>query len=162
MENEQLVITLEKAKEIYGKNKELDIILEETFSKEKLTKREIKSFYDLKIISGYYINNYFGVSFIKDITTSPYRRSVFATESQAKSALSMAQLSHLMKEANGDWIANWINKEIKYCIYRFNNVAKVTMETMFYNFLAFKSAEIRDEFFLNHETLIKEYFEIID
>ena len=90
---------------------------------------------------------------------SKEHKNVFATKKQAKSAVVMAQLSQLMKVYNGGWEADWYNVNIiKYCIGRkYNNILRNNY-TFTYQFLAFKTPEIRDEFLKNFEPLIRQYF----
>lgn len=158
-----LTITLEEAKEIYGKSKEMDALLLANFSKEELTKKELpKNFSDLGNIGGYWING-IGVICEREVVKGESldcSKPRFATEKQAKSALAMAQLSQLMKAYNGDWEPDWNSNNTKYCIIRERDVVFKSDSMITYRFLAFKTPELRDEFLKNFKDLIKQYLMI--
>ena len=66
-----------------------------------------------------------------------------------------------MKEANGDWVADWGNAEqLKYNIYYAMGKAQVVSSGEVLEFIALKSEAIRDEFLANHEELIKTFYQI--
>ena len=114
----------------------------------------------LKEISGHYIDSLGKIDDDRNVPSTSANKHIFATESQAKSALAAAQLSQLMKATNGAWVADWGNEEDKYCIYRCENDVSVETYWHTYSFLAFPTAELRDEFMTKHEALIKQYFEL--
>jgi len=159
----QITLTLDKARLIYGKSPEMDELLLANFSKDELEKKALpKSWEKLPILQGYWINpssNVTKTAIIKEpfIENS---KSVFATKKQAKSALAMAQLSQLMAVYNDGWEPKWDVVEFCYCIIPFKNTIKITHYTLDRQFLAFKTAELRDEFLANFKPLIKEYFMI--
>lgn len=158
-----LTITLDKAREIYGKSKEMDELLLANFSKEDLEKSKLPTKWeDLKEVNGYYLTD---VGSIQKCVSPKIARSDFkhrfATEKQAKSALAMAQLSQLMAIYNDGWEADWNNtNETKYVIRANNNILFSDYYSTIVNFLAFKSAAVRNEFMKNFKSLIKEYFMI--
>jgi len=94
--------------------------------------------------------------------TTPNHRNIFATEAQAKSALAMAQLSQLMKEVHEGWVADWYARTKKYVITRHVNKLIGCCNDITYRFLAFETAEKRDNFLATHEALIRVYFQIED
>lgn len=158
-------LSLDQAKKMYGKSPEMDELLLANFSKEELTKKELpKSWNEARPTSGYKITyNSYGTIITKlpAFNHSKYDcKAIFATEKQARSCLAMAQLSQLMAVYNEDWEANfksWSDKCVISC--RAGSIIREVKEHD-YQFLAFKSAEIRDEFLKNFEPLIKEYFMI--
>jgi hypothetical protein len=105
---------------------------------------------------GFKINNNSAIEHEKTLTPSLLNTAVFKTEKQAKSALAMAQLSHIIAEANGDW-DNYTNKHV---LSRVGDVVANTWYNMSYHFLAFKSAEIRDEVYAQNKQLIHDYLMI--
>ena len=155
--NKQIELSLEKARELYGKNPEMDELLLANFTKDELTKKKLPKFFnELKNTDGYYITSQ---AKIERSVYGLYLNS-FPTEKQAKSALAMAQLSQLMAVYNDGWEPNWRNEnEEKYVIYAENSKI-ISIYTFKCNnqFLAFKIAELRDKFAKNFELLIKEYF----
>jgi len=159
-------LSLEQAKKMYGKSPEMDELLLANFSKEELTKKELpKSWSEIGDIYGYYLesgSDYGKVkssSFVIDTKTQKYYHR-FATEKQARSALAMAQLSQLMAVYNDGWEPNWKGYMNKYIIHAFDGRISAQFSLNNHYFLAFKSAELRDEFLKNFEPLIKEYFMI--
>ena len=85
----------------------------------------------------------------------------FASVKQAKSADAKRKLGFLMKEYNGDWVADWNDmNEKKYVIWRVQNTIKTHLGWDIYNFLAFRTPELRNKFFSHFERLIKDYFEL--
>lgn len=153
-------LSLDQAKKMYGKSPEMDELLLANFSKEELTKKELpKGFSDLKITPGYYITSQAKI----DMSPGTGRFiNTFATEKQARSALSMAQLSQLMAVYNDGWefIPNCLEESRGHVITRSGNQITTGNSLVEWSFLAFKSAEIRDEFLKNFKPLIKEYFMI--
>ena len=161
----QITLTLDIAKKIYGKNPYMDDLLLANFSKEELTKKELpKSWYELKIKSGYKLaNNTTGGYVIKlpELLNSSYEQySIFKTEKQVQSALAMAQLSQLMAVYNDGWEPNWGDTNYKWSLDRDRNKIVSILSSHEYKLLTFKEVEIRDEFLSNFEPLIKQYFMI--
>ena len=162
-------LSLDQARKMYGKNPEMDELLLANFSKEELTKKELpKSWNEARPTSGYKITyNSYGTIITKlpEFNHSKYDcKAIFATEKQARSALAMAQLSQLMAVYNDGWEynpdGNFKNTSRAYVLIRKHNGIKQDYFENNWAFLAFKSAEIRDEFLKNFEPLIKEYFMI--
>lgn len=134
-----------------------------TFEKiifKKIEKELPESWEELKKISGYYIST---ASNIKnyEYNTCNLNKNTFRTIQQAKSSIAMAQLSQLMYVYNDGWEANWGNANTKYILERVNN-NNIGKSNHFreYQFLAFKTPEIRDKFLENFRDLIEEYFMI--
>ena len=118
------------------------------------------SWRELKEIKGYWLDGDSNIH-SADCINAPRHRNIFATKSQAKSALAAAQLSQLMKATNGDWVLDWEDiRTAKYCIRRYANRIEGVDWKGTYSLLAFPSAELRDEFMTKHEALIKQYFEL--
>lgn len=156
----QIELSLEKAKELYKKNPEMDELLLANFSKEELEKKELpKSWEELKNIGGYYISDFSDISF-SCCNCENTDRNIFKTKKQAKSALAMAQLSQLMYVYNDGWEPDWSNNYDKYCIEVMNNTFLIHLFTKYNSFLAFKTEELAKEFLKNFEELIKEYYGI--
>ena len=113
-------------------------------------------------IFGYWINNLSDLEMAdKDAEISD--KNVFKTEKQAKSALAYAQLTQLMALScyNGNWIPNWDDqKQERYCITRLKHDIIKLDYSGYFNFLAFKSEEVRDAFYNNHMDLIKQFYEL--
>jgi len=156
----QITLTLEQTRELYGKNPEMDKLLLANFTKDDLIKKELpKTWSELEKIDGYYLEDGQIKEAIFDTTVKNYYRHRFYNQKEAKSALAMAQLSQLMAVYNDGWVPDWENdKDCKYVIFRGQGPAlKVDSYYYSYNYLAFKSFVIRNEFLLNFRDLIKDY-----
>ena len=154
----QLTISLKKAREIYAKNDyTINYLLLETFSKEELECRKVKSWEDLGEIEGYY--NDMSCTSRCEAKTTIRNRHVWATEEQAEACLAMSQLSQLVKHYNGDWQPDWEENgpggTLKRCIQIEGNRIKKVEYYGFNCFLAFPTGKIRDKFLENHRDLIE-------
>lgn len=86
-------------------------------------------------------------------------RNIAYSERVAKSMLAMAQLSHIIAKANGDWVADWKDEsQKKSTIVRVNNEIRAGNSYYSYSFLAFKSPEIRALVFEQNENLINDFY----
>ena len=164
-EKRNLALTLEQARELYRKDAYTEALLLTAFTKEELEgKDEIPSWWDLKKIEGYFIDRSSNICIETGLGIQHAIKNVFATESQAKSALAMAQLSQLMKALGDECKVDWFVATNKFCINRFDNKLGYGIGTgahiNTYHFLAFKTASVRDAFLAKHEELIKQYFEL--
>jgi len=166
MKEKNIILTLDQARKMYGKNTELDVLLLANFTKDELTKKDLpKSWDEIKVQFGYKLSNVLDgfVETCPKLCSSTYNnKGIFATKKQAKSALAMAQLSQLMAVYNDGWEfdPDGSEKNAGYAITRQTNKIGKDMFFAGYGFLAFKTAELRDEFLKNFEPLIKEYFMI--
>ena len=62
---------------------------------------------------------------------------------------------------NGDWEADWENREIeKYAIERTADKFIITSVFSVYHPISFKSREIANAFFKNNQELLKQYFQL--
>lgn len=125
-------------------------------------KSKFPTWEDLGNISSVFIGA--GSEFFEDscIPTSNNNRNVFLTEKHAKSALAMAQISQLIPYYGGE-ITNdeWKDSSIrKYIIFRKMSYVGRCEAYSNYEFLAFHTAEQRDEFLKNNEQLVKDYLMI--
>lgn len=163
MQEKTIKLSLNQARKMYGKNPEMDELLLANFSKDELIKKELPTkFEQLSKLKGYVISSDTSVLWVQaERPAYASTRNIFFNSKIANSALAMAQLSQLMAVYNDGWEADWGNNtQSKYVISRkCNKIMTETLHTLYY-FLAFKSAEIRDEFLKNFEPLIKEYFMI--
>ena len=130
--------------------------------KEMEFKKELpKSWEQLNEIKGVYIDEDSLInSLINELPSTRLNKNIFKTEKQAKKALAMAQLSQLMAVYNDGWEPDWGDEECKYTIQRDSSDIVIDIWRHGYNFLAFKSREIREEFLKNFEPLIRQFFEL--
>lgn len=117
---------------------------------------------DLKSIMGAYIDVDSEICFVSNSEICGQNMNIFLTEKHAKSALAMAQISQLIPYYGGvitddEWEDNSLDK---YVIFREVNYIKLDIFRRKYEFLAFHTAEQRDEFLKNNEQLVKDYLMI--
>jgi len=160
----QIELSLEQARSMYGKCKEMDELLLANFSKEELTKPVLpKTWEDLNTVGGYFILRGYNSVHKIALEHSPAEElngDVYCTEKQAMSALAMAKLSQLMYVYNDGWEPDWSNSSPKYVVRRYYNKLEADIKCNIYEFLSFKTKELRDLFLKNFEDLIKQYFMI--
>lgn len=167
----KIVITLDQARKFWGLSENLNRKLLETFTEEELTQKEFpKTWEELKEtvdLSGFYIA--WNGKLVYDNCENIINDSIhvfdnnFKTRKQAESAFVSAKLSQLMHVYNGDWVPEWNvstirNENIKYCICRYGNEIVPKEYQTRWSYLAFKTADIRDEFMKNFKDLIKIYY----
>lgn len=146
-------------------NKELNIIAQEGYEidKENSTFEKIvfkkinelpKTWEDLKYISGAYISALSKVITDDYIRTSPFSKGTFPTKELAEAALALAQLLQLRDRYNGD-NKGFIFGKSNYCITFFNNSIFKSCDVYTQRVLAFRTKELRDEFYNNFKDLIE-------
>lgn len=165
---EQKEILINALKTEAETNDDAKIVLKEVFNIE--VEPVIRTYQDLidnnVELKGFYI----GVNsdlinselFNFDKTVNTDNKNVAASEKVAKSMLAMAMISHL-KPYYGGAITDkeWGNgDDIKFIIRREgNNIERISFYTV-YSFLAFHTAEQRDNFLKYNEQLVKDYLMI--
>ncbi len=81
------------------------------------------------------------------------------TEKVCKAMLAMAQLSHIIKKANGDWESNWKDStRIKQNIYREGDKIKIRDIVLNYEFLTFRTENIAQKVLKQNERLIRDFY----
>lgn len=79
---------------------------------------------------------------------------LFTDKKMAEAYAVLPQLIRLMMEYNSDWQPDWKDEEIKYCIGICNDKWELNSSSS-QHLLAFKTAEIRDDFFEDHKDLLE-------
>ena len=117
---------------------------------------------DLERLSGCYIADNCIIRPASNIIANGENKNVFLTEKHAKSALAMAQISQLIPYYGGKITDDeWKDCSIrKYIIFRRTSYIGRYDTYSNYEFLAFRTAEQRDEFLKNNEQLVKDYLMI--
>lgn len=109
------------------------------------------------IEEGYFINPDSLVCKVINIQTNKNNQNIYPTEELAKASIAIAKLSVLRDIYRGYWIPNWEDDESeKYIISKCENSIGIDDYKNTHYFLAFQSAEIRNEFLNNFEELIEE------
>ena len=147
-------------------NKELNIIAPEGYEidKENSTFEKIvfkkinrlpKTWGDLKYISGAYIPVLSDVNTeVYSVKTTPYTKNIFPTKELAEAAKALAQLLQLRDRYNGD-NKGFIFLENNYCITFTNNSIEKSVYFYSQRVLAFRTKELRNEFYDNFKELIE-------
>ena len=146
-------------------NKELNIIAPEGYEidKENSTFEKIvfkkinelpKTWEDLKYISGYYISSCYGIKHSSLINCCKYAKNIFPTKELAEAALALAQLLQLRDRYNGDNKGFIYNKDNYLLSVRYNSIFK-DWNIYSQQVLAFRTRELRDEFYNNFKDLIE-------
>jgi len=146
-------------------NKELNIIAPEGYEidKENSTFEKIvfkkinelpKTWEDLKYISGAYMSVLSKVTIINSVKTDSSAKDIFPTKELAEAALALAQLLQLRDRYNGD-NKGFIFGKSNYCITVSNNSISKYCDIYIQQVLAFRTIELRDEFFTNFKDLIE-------
>lgn len=146
-------------------NKELNIVAPEGYEidKENSTFEKIvfkkinelpKTWEDLKYISGAYISDLSNVITNDSVKTYPSYKNIFPTKELAEAALALAQLLQLRNRYNGD-NKGFIFNKYNYCITIANNGISKYWDSYTQRILAFRTRELRDEFYNNFKDLIE-------
>jgi len=123
----------------------------------KAIKNELpKTVKDLKGITGHKIDLLGEMIEVHYAEADDFSRSVWPTKELVKAALALSQLCQLRDRYNGDWRADFHNDmQTKYVIWFINNKVKSDISWQVNSVLAFKTAELRDEFYDNFKDLIE-------
>ena len=127
-----------------------------TFKKEA---NEEKKWEDFGEVNGYYINNICDI-ILYGIEKNPFKsyftnKNTYPTLELAEAGLALTQLLQWRDKANGDWKADWNSPDSKYIINLYKNNLIKNISCSMNNTLAFKSEEIRDQFLIDHKSLIE-------
>ena len=156
-----VLMTAEQAKSLYKKDNSFrDTLLSEFTDYELGIKPKMKSWEDLRHITGYWMTGY-GSMIHEDtnILCIEEHKGIYATEKQLMSAYAMAQLSQLMKDLGSECEVDWENERVeKYSIIRVGDVILRGAPYREFQFLAFRTEAISDAFLEKHEELINQYF----
>ena len=155
----------EQIKNKIMENKELNIVApdgyeidKENSTFEKIVFKKInelpKTWEDLKYISGAYISALSYIDTINSIETIPSAKNIFPTKELADAALALAQLLQLRDRYNGDNKGFMVGKN-NYCITVSNNSICKYCDNYTQRILAFRTRELRDEFYNNFKDLIE-------
>jgi len=174
-DKKQVFLSLETARKMYNskcidlgsdfKNDCLLAFLLDNFTKEELEAKELpKSWEELNVINGYYVQSFINhrnnqedkISFINCYAKDGYKNT-FPTKELAEASLALAQLLQLRDVYNGNWKVDLNNRpnERKFIIRnRFNGVECNFSEIAYNYILSFEKESIRDKFLENFKDLI--------
>lgn len=122
-------------------------------SKEKSTRWE-----DLECIEGYYTDTISAITGASTTALIPSNENIYATLPQCKAHIAQAKLSQIMKEVNGEWVADWKDdSQYKHCITLYRNNYEVAEYTGINKLLAFKSRELAEQVLRENADLLEQY-----
>lgn len=85
-----------------------------------------------------------------------FNKNALLSSGRAEEVLAFMQLITLRDIYNNGWEPDWSNyDETKYCIYGWSNTIDIDIFSSDHAILAFKTEELRDEFFKNFKDLIE-------
>ena len=129
-----------------------------TFEKivfKKVEKELPKSWEELHMIKGWFVENGSGIHEFENCFTTSKNRNLFPTKEEAEACLALAQLCQLRDRYNDGWKPDWErDSQVKWCIeMEGNNVIRNRYYSI-NRILAFKTEDLRDKFLENFEDLI--------
>ena len=146
-------------------NKEISIIPpvgyeidKEKSTFEKIVFRKInelpKTWEELKNISGYLVSGFSEIISSSLINANDCTKNIFPTKELAEASLALSQLLQLRDRYNGD-NKGFIFSDNNYCITFVDNRIEKSLYFHSQQVLAFRTEELRDEFYNNFKDLIE-------
>nr|DAY33542.1 MAG TPA: hypothetical protein [Caudoviricetes sp.] len=115
-----------------------------------------KSWEDLGVIRGFYVNAHSEARDFECCTNKDSNKNTFPTKKEAEACLALAQLCQLRDRYNDGWKPNWKDdNQFKWCIDFFQDVVRKTAVLFVRRTLTFKTEELRDKFLENFRDLIE-------
>lgn len=119
------------------------------------TKDLPKRWEDLMGVSGCYVDSNSKVEVFRGCFTKDETKNVFPTRAEAEACLALSQLCQLRDRYNDGWKPDWKDDTaVKYCIGVLSDCICPIENERFVKVLAFKTAELRDEFLDNFRDLL--------
>jgi hypothetical protein len=123
----------------------------------KEIKKELpKSWEELGVIEGYWVQSNSISSYSKRKTIGSDHKNVFKTKEQAQASIALAQLSQLREVYRQGWKPDWKNTDTKHAVIKLNEILTTSFESCYPKFLSFQSREIAEQFLKNFKDLIEE------
>lgn len=153
MEIKEFKVVIPCGMEIDKKNSTFECI------KFKQKDKRVKTWDDLKEVSGYYIEDDSSITGTKSEYIESIDKNVAATEKHCKMMLAIAQISQLIPYYGGEITdEEWEDPNLfKHTIIREYGDTSNEYDFTEYHFLAFHTEYQRDEFLKNNEQLVKDY-----
>lgn len=115
-----------------------------------------KSWEELKLINGYYINGESITLKYSNGLAHFHNKNVWPTKEYAEAALALSQLLQLRQVYNDGWEPDWSNNLIeKFCITLVENKITINVVYTYSAVLSFKSKELAMKFLTNFKNLIE-------
>lgn len=153
-------LSIEQAKEMFGKDEVMDKLLLDNFP-ELHNPKLPKKYEDLEKISGCIINTDSSILAGCMLNASVFNYNVFRTTKEAESAIAKAKLSQLMAVYRGDWVPDWSDdNQDKWCIERMGMILNVDYRSSSYGYLSFPTRELAELFLQNFKEDISKLVEL--
>jgi len=122
----------------------------------ELLKKELpKTWEELEMIDGYYVDLTATVNRCYNFSTRKSNSNFFKTKEQAEASIALAQLSQLKAVYNGDWVVDWRNnKQGKHSIIFYNDEIHFVTYKVTPQFLTLKDRQTAQLFLENFRDLI--------
>lgn len=157
MEERNIKLSLEKAKEFYAKGGEFRDLALSAFTEEELTKKELPKTWEEYI--KYWAKRRKGVR-LSDMTEIELDKIEF-TNSFLYAHNALTQL-HLLRDCyRQGWIPNWNDGTIKHCIKAKGRAIYLYTSQQTNQFLSFQAKDVADEFINNFSDLIRQAADLI-
>jgi len=122
------------------------------------SKAKSTRWYDLGRIEGYYSSSYSSLESFDSCGPDSDNENTYATLPQCKAHLAQAKLSQIMKEVNGEWVADWSDGgQDKYYLILDRIGYKVLKCWKTPRFLSFKSKELAEQVLRENADLLEQY-----
>ena len=153
-------LSIEQAKEMFGKDEVMDKLLLANFT-ELHNPKLPKKYEDLEKISGCIINTDSSILAGCMYNANNNNYNLFRTFKEAESAIAKAKLSQLMAVYIGDWVPDWSDdNQDKWCIERMGMILNVDYRSSSYGYLSFPTRELAELFLQNFKEDISKLVEL--
>ena len=164
MEERNVKISLEKAREWYNQGGELKELALSAFTekeiKEIVLPNSWEEFCEMHPVEEdgeeYYIDVDSNTSYVyKGVRNPEFYKNVLPSKEAAEAHRALMQLHQLRNYYRQGWEPNWKDSIIKYCIVLESNILVIYKNLYTCNFLSFQSKEIAEKFLNNFKGLIE-------
>lgn len=149
-------LSLETAKKMYNSiDESVRAFALENFTKEELESKIYPENWGevIKITTPvFYLSTLGDISDTKNYIT----RNHLNTKEQAKAVLAICQLTVIRDAYIGDWVPNWNDIDVKYCVLFIRNQPKIIKNLIERRFLLFPTQEMAEHFLKHHIELINQ------
>ena len=151
METKEMKIQVPEGYEIDRENSTFENIIFR-----KVERKLPKTWKDLEVVSGFYIDSHSKVNVFKGCFATEENKNIFPTREEAEACVALAQLCQLRDGYNGGWKPDWKDdREKKHCIEFFKGKIQKNYYHVLKKVLCFKTQELRDKFLENFRDLIE-------
>lgn len=152
MKNKELKIEIPDGYEIDRENSTFEKIVFK-----KIESKLPKSWEELKIISGYYLDSWGDICECEvKLDTISDNRNIFPTKEEAEAALALSQLLQWRNKYYNGWKSDFISSNVKYAIKPYKDKIDIMHVYSIHYILTFETYEKADKFLKDHRKLIEQ------